>query len=150
MSLQSGSICVFLRAQSVPSSMEVYALKQQIGVCAFQRVVLPSLVLQCALSHNCYAHSLCLCGAERCLGHPHTSACSLCLSRTKHPETRAGWLGDVQNWEGWVSAGALTETGERINSFKGLGYPDRLQGNLSFTEINLLTWERGGIKTMRY
>lgn len=32
---------------------------------------------------------------------------------------------------------------EVINSFKGLGYPNRLQGNLSSTEtVNLLTWGR--------
>lgn len=131
--------------------MEVYASKLQIGVCTFRRVVLHSLVLQCALRHNCYAYSRCLCGAEWCLGHQYTSSCSLCVPRTKDPEARAGWLGDMRSWEGWDSAGALAETGEGINSIKGLGYPNRLQGNVSSTEIvNLLTWERGGIKTVHY
>lgn len=110
--------------------------------CTFQRVVLRSLVLQCALSHSRYARSLCLCGAEKCLGHRYTSACRLCVPRTEHPEAQAGWLGNVRSWEGWDSAGALAERGEGINSFKGLGYPNRLQGNPSSTEIiNLLMWE---------
>lgn len=52
-------------------------------------------------------------------------------------------LGDVQSWERWDSTGALAETGEGINPFKGLGYPNRLHENLSSTEtLNLLTWGR--------
>lgn len=69
MSLQSGSICVLLCARSVPGWMEVCAPKLQVDVHTFQRVVLHSLVLECAPSHSHHAWSPCLCGAERCLGH---------------------------------------------------------------------------------
>lgn len=66
--------------------VQVYAPKLQFDACTLQRVVLHSLVLQCALSHYHYADSLCLCGTERYMGHRYTTVCSLCMPRTKHPE----------------------------------------------------------------
>lgn len=112
MSLQSGSISVLLCALSVPGQMEVHAPKLQVDVCTFRRVVLHSLVLQCALSHSCHARSPCL--SARCRkvpGSPGLCVCSLCVSGTEHPGARACWLGDVQSWEGWDSIQALAETG---------------------------------------
>lgn len=52
----------------MPGQTEVCAPKLQVDVCTFWRVVLHSLVLQCALSHSRHAWTPCLCGAERCLG----------------------------------------------------------------------------------
>lgn len=86
----------------------------------FRELFCTALCCNVLSSHSRHARSPCLCSAERCLGHEDPG------------------LGDVQSWEGWDSAGALAETGEGINSFKGLGYPNRLQGNLSSTETLLI------------
>lgn len=48
------------------------------------------------------------------------------MTKAEHSKARAGWFGGVRRWEGWGSAGALAETGEGINSFKRLGYSNRL------------------------
>lgn len=85
---------------------------------------------------------VCLPGAERCPGHQ-DCVCVVCAclgpSTLEHELVglgmcRAGKDGIL--FKHWLKR-------EVINSFKGLGYPNRLQGNLSSTEtVNLLTWER--------
>lgn len=114
MSLQSGSICVLLCAQSVPGEMEMCAPKLQVGVCTFQRVVLHSLVLQCALSHCHHARSPCLSGAERCQGHQ-DQVCVVCaclgLSTLEHEPVglgmcRAGKDGILL--EHWLKQGTVS------------------------------------------
>lgn len=67
--------------------MEVYAPKLQAGTCTFQRVVLHSCVLQCAIVHNCYPHNLHVC-SEKDAWVTGTKVCVVCaclgLSTLKH------------------------------------------------------------------